>query len=64
LTIVSAAAGYGKTSALVDFARHSPMPVCWYTADERDHDLGVFVSYLVALSMNNSQASESTFGQR
>lgn len=47
LTIVSAAAGYGKTSALVDFARHSSLPVCWYTADERDHDLGVFISYLV-----------------
>jgi len=47
LTIVSAPAGYGKTSALVDFAQHSPMPVCWYTADERDRDLGVFIEYLV-----------------
>ena len=47
LTIISAPAGYGKTSALVDFAQHSPMPVCWYTADERDRDLGVFIEYLV-----------------
>jgi len=47
LTIVSAPAGYGKTSALVNFAQHSPMPVCWYTADERDRDLGVFIEYLV-----------------
>ncbi|MBE9508575.1 MAG: tetratricopeptide repeat protein, partial [Chloroflexi bacterium] len=47
LTLVSAPAGYGKTSALVDFAQHSSVPVCWYTADERDRDLGMFVEYLV-----------------
>ncbi len=47
LTLVSAPAGYGKTSALVDFAQHSSVPVCWYTADERDRDLGIFVEYLV-----------------
>jgi LuxR family maltose regulon positive regulatory protein len=47
LTLISAPAGYGKTSALVDFAQHSPVPVCWYTADERDRDLGLFAEYLV-----------------
>ncbi|MGD1996895.1 MAG: tetratricopeptide repeat protein, partial [Anaerolineae bacterium] len=47
LTLLSAPAGYGKTSALVDFTQHSSMPVCWYTADERDRDLGVFIEYLV-----------------
>ncbi|MCK4471176.1 MAG: hypothetical protein KAW49_05255, partial [Anaerolineae bacterium] len=47
LTLVSAPAGYGKTSALVDFAQNSPLPVCWYTADERDRDLGAFIEYLV-----------------
>ncbi len=47
LTLVSAPAGYGKTSALVDFARHTSTPICWYTADERDRDLTVFVAYLI-----------------
>lgn len=47
LTLVCAPAGYGKTSALVDFARHSPLPVCWYTGDEHDRDLVTFVEYLV-----------------
>jgi len=48
LTLVSAPAGHGKTSALVDFGQHSPVPVCWYTADERDRDLGVFIAYLAS----------------
>jgi ATP/maltotriose-dependent transcriptional regulator MalT/DNA-binding SARP family transcriptional activator len=47
LTLVSAPAGYGKTSALVDFAQRSSVPVCWYTADDRDRDVGTFVAYLV-----------------
>jgi len=47
LTLISAPAGYGKTSALVDFAQRARVPVCWYTADERDRDLGMFIEYLV-----------------
>jgi len=47
LTLVSAPAGYGKTSILADFAHSSSVPVCWYTADERDRDLSTFVSYVV-----------------
>ena len=46
LTLISAPAGYGKTSALVDFALHTSVPVCWYTADERDRDFGLFAEYL------------------
>jgi ATP/maltotriose-dependent transcriptional regulator MalT/DNA-binding SARP family transcriptional activator len=48
LALVSAPAGYGKTSALVDFAQTASIPVCWYTVDERDRDLNLFVRYLVA----------------
>ncbi len=47
LTLISAPAGYGKTSTLVDFARHCSVPICWYTADEQERDLGTFVAYLV-----------------
>jgi ATP/maltotriose-dependent transcriptional regulator MalT/DNA-binding SARP family transcriptional activator len=47
LTLVSAPAGYGKTSALVDFAKRTSVPVCWYTTDERDRDISLFVRYLV-----------------
>jgi ATP/maltotriose-dependent transcriptional regulator MalT/two-component SAPR family response regulator len=47
LTLISAPAGYGKTSALVDFARHASVPVCWYTVDERDRDLSLFIRYII-----------------
>jgi LuxR family maltose regulon positive regulatory protein len=46
LTLITAPAGYGKTSALVDFTQRCPIPVCWYTVDERDRDWHGFASYL------------------
>jgi ATP/maltotriose-dependent transcriptional regulator MalT/DNA-binding SARP family transcriptional activator len=48
VTIVSAPAGYGKTTLLLDFARSWNAPVCWYTLDERDRDLRTFLSYWLA----------------
>jgi len=48
LIVVAAAAGYGKTSLLIDFARTVEVPVCWYTLDRGDRDPRVFLEYLVA----------------
>ncbi|MBI2913394.1 MAG: tetratricopeptide repeat protein [Chloroflexi bacterium] len=48
LTLVSAAAGYGKTTLLLDFAQSWNAPVCWYSLDERDRDLQTFLRYLLA----------------
>ncbi len=48
LILISAAAGYGKTSLLVDFAYDTDVPVCWYSLDPSDADARTFLEHLVA----------------
>ena len=46
--LIAAAAGYGKTSLLIDYAHDTDLPVCWYSLDDSDAQLPTFVEYLVA----------------
>ncbi len=48
VTVVSAPAGYGKTTLLLDFGQSWQAPICWYSLDERDRDLRTFLSYWLA----------------
>ena len=48
IAIVSAPAGYGKTTLLQDFVQAGDVPACWYGLDERDRELGTFLRYFVA----------------
>src|SRR3990170_4995951 len=48
LTFVSAPAGYGKTTLLVDFANDVDAIVFWYRIGAEDNDLVQFVLHLVA----------------
>jgi LuxR family maltose regulon positive regulatory protein len=48
LTLISAAAGYGKTTLAAAWLQDSPRPVAWLTLEEGDDDWIVFLNYFVA----------------
>ncbi|MFQ6016195.1 MAG: hypothetical protein ACE5NP_12235, partial [Anaerolineae bacterium] len=48
LIVISAGAGYGKTSLLIDFAHDTDIPVCWYAIDRFDNDPHIFLEHLLA----------------
>jgi LuxR family transcriptional regulator, maltose regulon positive regulatory protein len=47
LTLLSASAGYGKTTLLTEFIAALGQPVAWVSLDETDNDLARFWSYLI-----------------
>jgi LuxR family maltose regulon positive regulatory protein len=48
LTLVSAPAGYGKSTLLSAWLNEWACPGIWLSLDERDNDLGSFAGYMVA----------------
>lgn len=48
VTLISAPAGYGKTTLLCQWLATCPHPSAWLSLDENDSDLAVFASYFVA----------------
>ncbi len=58
--LVTAPAGYGKTTLLADWARELEHPTCWYALDEDDNNPRVFFDRLL-LSLGHRFAG---FGER
>ena len=48
LLLISAPAGYGKTTLLAAWLKQVDCPVTWFTLEEGDNDLTRFLNYLVA----------------
>ena len=59
LTLLSAPAGYGKTTLLADFINASPLPFAWYTLDAQDSDPTVFLTYLIESLRSMKHAPET-----
>lgn len=61
LILVSAAAGFGKTTILGEWAHQIEFPVSWLSLDERDNDLIHFwIYFITALQQSNGGIGEST----
>src|SRR5512138_485798 len=48
LTLVSAPAGFGKTTVLSEWIRDCGHPAAWLSLDKNDNDLSRFLIYLIA----------------
>ena len=54
MTLVSAPAGYGKTTLLAEWISQQALPVSWVSLDAQDNELRRFFSYLIASLQNNN----------
>src|SRR5690348_8449883 len=48
LTLISAPAGFGKTTLISEWLAGGPRPIAWLSLDEGENDPARFLTYLVA----------------
>jgi len=66
LTLISAAAGFGKTTLVSEWLAGCERPIAWLSLDEEDNDPIRFLAYLVAalqtLTLNASEGTAANVG--
>jgi len=63
LTLVSAPAGFGKTTLVLSWLKACQKPSIWLSLDENDNDLAIFLTYIIAVVRTRyPQACENTKG--
>ena len=48
LTLISAPAGFGKTTLVSEWLAHVDRPIAWLSLDDADNDPARFLAYIVA----------------
>ncbi len=61
LTLISAPAGFGKTTLVSEWISVCECPVAWLSLDENDSNPISFLTYLIA-ALHRSDAIDSEFG--
>jgi LuxR family maltose regulon positive regulatory protein len=61
-TLVSAPAGFGKTTLVNVWVRRTERPIAWLSLDEDDNDPARFLTYLAA-ALNQADGEETSVGQ-
>jgi LuxR family maltose regulon positive regulatory protein len=59
LTLISASAGFGKTTLVSEWVQQCCQPLAWLSLDESDNDLTRFLTYMIAAL----QSIDSNVGQ-
>ena len=59
LTLVSAPAGFGKTTLLSDWIKQKEIPTAWFSLDKGDNDPVEFLGYVIS----GIQGIHPAFGQ-
>src|SRR5512136_1182852 len=67
LTLISASAGFGKTTLVSEWVTGCQRPVAWLSLDEGDNDPIRFLAYLVAalqtLALNGAEGIAANIGE-
>lgn len=63
LTLISAPAGFGKTTLVSDWLGQIDLPAAWLSLDESDNDLARFLTYFIAaLQQTNPETGQTAQG--